>query len=120
MGGLSKQQAASKHRRDSTKRKPPNHAALLHRAASKLRVATWLTTKDLFFHHDRGAAHAALNGEGALNHGQRGLNILTDAGYLWVIDRDDVDPELLGRRVITEGIQAKIDRFNVEWLGEVR
>lgn len=57
---------------------------------------------------------------GVLNHGGRGLNILTDAGDLWVIDRDDVDPDLLGRRVTAEGIQAGYDRLQVEWLGEAQ
>lgn len=55
---------------------------------------------------------------GVLNHGGRGLNILTDAGDLWVIDRDGVDPDLLGCRVTAEGIQVGFDRLNVEWIGE--
>ena len=55
---------------------------------------------------------------GVLQHGGRGMNILTDAGDLWVIDRDDIDPDLIGRRVTAEGIQAGFDRLNVEWLGE--
>lgn len=55
---------------------------------------------------------------GVLSHGGRGLNILTDAGDLWVIDRGDVDPDLLGCRVTAEGIQAGFDRLNVEWIGE--
>ncbi|WP_309621804.1 DUF5818 domain-containing protein [Novosphingobium sp.] len=56
---------------------------------------------------------------GVLNHGGRGLNILTDAGDLWVIDRDDVDPNLLGRRVTAEGTQSGYDRLQVEWIGEI-
>lgn len=56
---------------------------------------------------------------GVLNHGGRGLNILTDAGDLWVIDRDDVDPNLLGRRVTVEGTQSGYDRLQVEWIGEI-
>lgn len=56
---------------------------------------------------------------GVLNHGGRGLNILTDAGDLWVLDREDVDPELLGRRVTAEGTQAGYDRLHVEWIGEI-
>lgn len=55
---------------------------------------------------------------GVLNHGSRGLNILTDAGDLWVIDRDEVDLDLLGRRVTAEGIQSGYDRLQVEWIGE--
>ena len=55
---------------------------------------------------------------GVLNHGGRGLNILTDAGDLWVIDREDVEPDLLGRRVTAEGVQAGYDRLVIEWIGE--
>lgn len=57
---------------------------------------------------------------GVLNHGGRGLNILTDAGDLWVIDREDVDPSLLGCRVTAEGTQAGYDRLEVEWIGEAQ
>lgn len=56
---------------------------------------------------------------GVLNHGGRGLNILTDAGDLWVLDNEAVDPDLLGRRVTAEGIQAGYDRLTVEWIGEI-
>ena len=55
---------------------------------------------------------------GVLNHGGRGFAILTDAGDLWVIDRDDIDPDLIGRRVTAEGVQAGFDRLTVEWIGE--
>jgi len=56
---------------------------------------------------------------GVLSHGGRGLNILTDAGDLWVIDREDVDPYLLGRHVTVEGTQSGYDRLLVEWIGEI-
>ena len=56
---------------------------------------------------------------GVLGHGGRGLNILTDAGDLWVIDRDEVDPDLIGCRVTAEGIQTGYDRLQVEWIGEI-
>lgn len=55
---------------------------------------------------------------GVLNHGSRGLNILTDAGDLWVIDRKDVDPDLLGHRVTVEGTLTGYDRLQVDWIGE--
>jgi len=56
---------------------------------------------------------------GVLNEGSRGLNIVTDAGDLWVIDRDEVDPDLIGCRVTAEGVQAGYDRLQVEWIGEL-
>ena len=54
---------------------------------------------------------------GVLNDGGRGLNILTDAGDLWVLDRDEFDNDLIDRRVVAEGIQTGIDRLQVDWLG---
>jgi Protein of unknown function (DUF5818) len=56
---------------------------------------------------------------GVLSYGSRGLHITTEAGDLWVIDREDVDPDLLGRRVTVEGVQAGYDRIQVDWLGEI-
>lgn len=56
---------------------------------------------------------------GVLNDGSRGLNIVTDAGDLWVIDREEVDPDLIGSRVTAEGVQTGYDRLQVEWIGEV-
>lgn len=55
---------------------------------------------------------------GVLNDGSRGLNIVTDAGDLWVIDREEVDPDLIGSRVTAEGVQTGYDRLQVEWIGE--
>ena len=46
------------------------------------------------------------------------MNILTDSGYLWVLDQDDLEPDLLGCRVTAEGIEAGFDRLKVEWIGE--
>jgi Protein of unknown function (DUF5818) len=56
---------------------------------------------------------------GILNDSGRGLSIRTDAVDLWVIDRDEVDSELLGRCVTAEGIQAGYDRLDSQWIGEV-
>ena len=57
---------------------------------------------------------------GRLEAGPRGLNILTDAGDLWVLDRDDFDSDLIGRNVVAEGLLIGIDRLQVDWLGEVK
>jgi hypothetical protein len=56
---------------------------------------------------------------GVLNYGSRGLHIVTDAGDLWVIDREEVDPDLIGCRVTVEGVQTGYDRLQVEWIGEI-
>lgn len=55
---------------------------------------------------------------GRLNLGPRGLNIVTDAGDLWVLDRDDFDSDLIGRVVVAEGTLAGLDRLEVDWLGD--
>lgn len=56
---------------------------------------------------------------GILNEGGRGLSILTESGDLWVIDRDEVDPDLIGCCVTAEGVQTGYDRLQVEWIGEL-
>lgn len=54
-----------------------------------------------------------------MTHGGRGFNILTDAGNLWVLDRDDVDPDLIGQRVTAEGTLVGFDRLTVDWIGSI-
>ena len=53
-----------------------------------------------------------------LDHSARGLVVRTDAGDLWVLDRDDVDSDLLGQRVTVEGELHGLDRIRVDWIGE--
>ena len=55
---------------------------------------------------------------GMLDHSARGLVVRTDAGDLWVLDRDDVDSDLLGQRVTVEGELHGLDRIRVDWIGE--
>lgn len=56
---------------------------------------------------------------GRLEVGPRGLNILTDAGDLWVLDRDEFDNDLLGRQVVAEDVLISFARLQVDWLGEI-
>lgn len=55
---------------------------------------------------------------GQLNHGPRGLVILTDAGDRWVIVNEEVEPDLIGRQVVAEGVAIGLDRLKVDWIGE--
>lgn len=55
---------------------------------------------------------------GQLEHGPRGPVIVTEAGDRWVIDYEDIEPELIGRLVIAEGAVIGLDRLNVDWVGE--
>ena len=57
---------------------------------------------------------------GRLDHGPRGLTILTDAGDLWVLDNDEIDTDLIGQQVNAEGVTVGYDRLKVEWIGEVQ
>lgn len=54
---------------------------------------------------------------GLLTPGARGLGVVTDASELWVLERDEVDPDLLGQRVTVEGELQGIDRIRVDWIG---
>lgn len=55
---------------------------------------------------------------GLLDQSARGLIVVTDAGDLWVLDRDEVDTDLLGQRVTVEGELHGLDRIRVDWIGE--
>ncbi len=48
---------------------------------------------------------------GLLTQGTRGLGVVTDASELWVLERDEVDSNLLGRRVTVEGELHGLDRI---------
>lgn len=54
---------------------------------------------------------------GILNQGARGLTVLTDAGDRWVLDREEVDTNLLGQRVTVEGELHGLDRIGAAWIG---
>ncbi len=57
---------------------------------------------------------------GRLDHGPRGLGILTAAGDLWVVETEHFDPDLLGVQVTAEGVVAGLDRLKVDWIGEAQ
>lgn len=57
---------------------------------------------------------------GVLSHGGRGLNIMTDAGDLWVLESDEVDADLIGQRVTAEGTATGFDRLRIDWIGEAQ
>jgi hypothetical protein len=55
---------------------------------------------------------------GKLAEGARGFSILTDTGELWVLDRADVESDLVGRVVTAEGNVTGLDRIQPDWIGE--
>jgi hypothetical protein len=54
---------------------------------------------------------------GLLTQVTRGLGVVTDPSELWLLERDEVDPDLLGQRVTVEGELHGIDRIRVDWIG---
>ena len=55
---------------------------------------------------------------GQLEHGPRGLVIVTDAGNRWVIEDQGIEPDLIGSKVVAEGAVIGLDRLKVDWIGE--
>ena len=55
---------------------------------------------------------------GILTSGARGYSILTKDGDLWIIDRDEIDSDLIGHMVTVEGTLTGLDRLKLDWIGE--
>lgn len=47
----------------------------------------------------------------------RGYSLQTEAGDLWVLDSEDIDPALVGTRVTVEGTLSGLDRLKLDWIG---
>jgi hypothetical protein len=54
---------------------------------------------------------------GRLMRAKRGLMIEGDDGGVYVLDADPDAHDLLGHRVIIEGVRNGFDRLDVEWIG---
>ena len=57
---------------------------------------------------------------GRLDQGPRGLSILTETADIWVLVQNEIDSELLGRQVTSEGMLVGLDRLKVDWIGETK
>ena len=55
---------------------------------------------------------------GQLEHGPRGLVIVTGVGDRLVIENQAIEPDLIGRQVVAEGAVVGLDRLKVDWIGE--
>lgn len=55
---------------------------------------------------------------GRLDYGPRGMHVVTEAGDRWVVENQDIEPELIGRQVVAEGTVVGLDRLKVDWIGE--
>ena len=54
---------------------------------------------------------------GRLTKGARSLLLTTFDARTWIIDALDVDPTLVGKNVIVDGIYTATDRIKAEWIG---
>ena len=53
-----------------------------------------------------------------LKTGARSYSILTGDGDLWILDCEDIHPDLIGRIVTAEGTLVGLDRLKIDWVGE--
>ena len=54
---------------------------------------------------------------GILSHGQRGLILTTNEDEIWILERDESGDDLVGTKVIVEGVVSDFDRLRVDWIG---
>ena len=54
---------------------------------------------------------------GILSHGQRGLLLTTNEDEVWILERDESGDDLVGSKVIVEGVVTGFDRLRVDWIG---
>mgnify|MGYP006313859677 FL=1 len=54
---------------------------------------------------------------GILSHGQRGLILTTNEDEIWILERDKSGDDLVGSKVIVEGVVTGFDRLRVDWIG---
>ncbi len=55
---------------------------------------------------------------GQLDHGPRGLAIVSGAGDRRVIENEAIEPDLIGRIIVAECFVVGLDRLKVEWTGD--
>ena len=54
---------------------------------------------------------------GILSHGQRGLLLTTNEDEVWILERDESGDDLVGSKVIVDGVVTGFDRLRVDWIG---
>ena len=54
---------------------------------------------------------------GILSRGQRGLILTTNENAVWILERDESGDELVGNKVIVEGVVSGFDRLRIDWIG---
>lgn len=54
---------------------------------------------------------------GILSRGQRGLILTTNENAVWILEREESGDELVGNKVIVEGVVSGFDRLRIDWIG---
>lgn len=54
---------------------------------------------------------------GMLSRGSRGMILTTKADDVWVVEVEELADDLVGAKVIVEGVVAGMDRLRADWIG---
>jgi len=54
---------------------------------------------------------------GMLSRGGRGMILTTKADDVWIVEVEEVADDLVGAKVIVEGVVAGMDRLRADWIG---
>ena len=54
---------------------------------------------------------------GMLSRGRRGMILTTKADDVWIVESEEVADDLIGSKVIVEGVVAGMDRLRADWIG---
>ncbi|KUR70565.1 hypothetical protein AQZ52_17355 [Novosphingobium fuchskuhlense] len=52
-----------------------------------------------------------------LSRGRRGMILTTRADEVWIVESEEVADDLIGSKVIIEGVVAGMDRLRADWIG---
>ena len=52
-----------------------------------------------------------------LSRGRRGMIRTTKTDEVWIVESEEVADDLIGSKVIVEGVVAGMDRLRADWIG---
>ena len=52
-----------------------------------------------------------------LSRGRRGMILTTKTDEVWIVESEEVADDLIGSKVIVEGVVAGMDRLRADWIG---
>ena len=66
---------------------------------------------------EAGVSSSRIRVSGMLSRGRRGIILTTKADEVWIVESEEVADDLIGSRVIIEGVVAGMDRLRADWIG---